>query len=208
MECPICGSKTATILKTKKINSKKNSRRELLLKCENCGQVYNESIIEEKPQTYRLVISEHEDSFKTSVELFPDQELNVGDYLQTNFGKVEITSLETTQRRESHVKARDVKTIWANSKEIPARFGISVDLHGKVASFKVETVRDFKISVDDVFKIDNYIINVYMIKTEDRKTSKGFAKARVIKRVYGRPVNLKRYDYDLTESIVSKKALE
>lgn len=142
------------------------------------------------------------------MELFPDQELNVGDYLQTNFGKVEITSLETTQRRESHVKARDVKTIWANSKEIPARFGISVDLHGKVASFKVETVRDFKISVDDVFKIDNYIINVYMIKTEDRKTSKGFAKARVIKRVYGRPVNLKRYDYDLTESIVSKKALE
>ena len=77
MECPICGSKTATILKTKKINSKKNSRRELLLKCENCGQVYNESIIEEKPQTYRLVISEHEDSFKTSVELFPDQELNL-----------------------------------------------------------------------------------------------------------------------------------
>ena len=69
MECPICGSKTATILKTKKINSKKNTRREMLLKCDECGQVYNESIVEDKPQKYRLIISEHEDSYKTFVEL-------------------------------------------------------------------------------------------------------------------------------------------
>jgi uncharacterized Zn finger protein len=208
MECPICGSNTATILKTKKINSKKNIRRELLLKCDKCGQVFNESIIEDKPQKYRLIISEHEDSYKTFIDLLPDQNLNVGDYLQTKFGKIEITSIETEQRREQHAKARDVKTIWANSKEIPARFGISVDLHGRVASYKVETARDYKIAVDDIFKIDNYIIRVHVIKTEDRKTTKGFAKARVIKRVYGRPVNFKRYDYDLTEFIVSKKAVE
>ncbi len=208
MECPICGSKTATILKTKKINSKKNTRREMLLKCDECGQVYNESIVEDKPQKYRLIISEHEDSYKTFVELIPDQKLNVGDYLQTKFGKLEITALETSERRENHAKAKDVKTIWANSKEILARFGVSVDLHGKVASYKVETARDYKIAVNDVFKIDNYIIQVYVIKTEERKTTKGFAKAEVIKRVYGRPVDFKRYDYNLTENIVSKKAVE
>ena len=65
-----------------------------------------------------------------------------------------------------------------------------------------------KIAVNDVFKIDNYIIQVYVIKTEERKTTKGFAKAEVIKRVYGRPVDFKRYDYNLTENIVSKKAVE
>ena len=181
MECPICGSKTATILKTKKINSKKNTRREMLLKCDECGQVYNESIVEDKPQKYRLIISEHEDSYKTFVELIPDQKLNVGDYLQTKFGKVEITALETSERRENHAKAKDVKTIWANSKEILARFGVSVDLHGKVASYKVETARDYKIAVNDVFKIDNYIYKYMLLKQKNVRQLKDLQKLKLLK---------------------------
>ena len=80
-------------------------------------------------------------------------------------------------------------------------------MHGKVASFKCETERDFKIAVDDILKIDKYVARVHVIKTEERKTTKGYAKAKVIKRVYAKPVKFNHYDYDLTKFIVQAKPL-
>ncbi len=207
MECPVCGANNSKVIKSKKFNTKKGVRKEVLIQCQECNQVYKDSILEEKPKEYNLIISEHENSFKTKILLFPDEILSTGDYLQTEFGNVEITSLETEERREKRVKASKIKTIWANSIEIPARFGISVDLHGLVSAYKVETSRDYEISVGDIFKIDKYIIHVHVIKTDERKLTKGFAKAKVIKRVYGRPVQQKKYDYDLTHHIISKKAI-
>ena len=207
MQCPVCGANDLKIIKSKKFNTKKGIRKEIVLQCQECNQVHKESLLEEKPEKYNLIISEHENSFKTDILLFPDQVLNVGDFLQTNFGKVEITSLETNERREEKVKASKIKTIWANSIEIPARFGISVDLHGLVSAYKVETARDYEISVGDIFKIDKYVIHVHVIKTDERKLTKGFAKAKVIKRVYGRPIKQNKYDYDLTQHIISKKTV-
>lgn len=205
MECPVCGCENSTVIKSKVINTKKGKRKELVLQCQDCNQIFKESITEKKPEEYSLIISEHEHSFKTKVPLFSNQLLSVGDYLQTEFGLVEITSLETEERREDKVYASKIKTIWANSKEIPARFGVSVDLHGVVAAYKLETIKDYEIAVGDIFKIDKYIAHVHVIKTDERKLTKGFAKAKVIKRVYCRPVRESKYDYDLTKFIVSKK---
>ena len=208
MACPVCGSEDAIILKNKEINAKAKEIREFLLKCEDCGSVYKERISQDNPKPYRLIISEHEDTHKIFIDLFPEEELAVGDFLLSELGKVKITSLELEgEKRVKKAIAKDVKTIWASSEEIPARFGVSIDLHGKVASFKCETERDFKISVDDIIKIDKYIARVHVIKTEERKTTKGYAKAKVIKRVYAKPVKFNHFDYDLTKFIVSVKPL-
>ena len=208
MVCPVCGSDEAVILKNKIINAKSKEIREFLLKCDECGSVYKERVTQDNPKTYRLIISEHEDTHKTIIDLFPDEELAVGDFLISELGKVKITSLELDdEKRVKKAVARDVRTIWASSEEIPARFGVSIDLHGKVASFKCETERDFKIAVDDILKIDKYVARVHVIKTEERKTTKGFAKAKVIKRVYAKPVKFNHYDYDLTKYIVQAKPL-
>jgi len=207
MECPVCGCDDNIVLKNKVINAKNKDIRELLLKCADCGSVYKERISQEKPKPFRLVISEYENTHKLTIDLYPDEELHVGDYLMSDLGKVKITALELDGKRANKAIAHDVKTIWASSEETPARFGVSIDLHGKVASFKLETERDFKIAVEDIIKIDNYIAKVYVIKTEERKTTKGFAKANVIKRVYARPVKFNKYDYDLTDKIVSFKPL-
>ncbi|WP_297979203.1 HVO_0476 family zinc finger protein [uncultured Methanobrevibacter sp.] len=208
MVCPVCGSDEAVVLKNKVINAKSKDIRELLLKCDDCGSVYKETITQEKPKPFRLIISEHENTHKIFIDLFPDEELHVGDYLMSELGKVKITSLELDdEKRVDKTIARDIRTIWASSEEIPARFGVSIDLHGKVASFKCETERDFKISVDDIIKIDKYIARVHVIKTEERKTTKGFARAKVIKRVYAKPVKFNRFDYDLSDFIVSFKPL-
>ena len=99
--------------------------------------------------------------------------------------------------------AEDIDTIWASYIDTPARIGISVDYGGRILSKKVELDREFEITIGDVIKLGSEIFKVRAMKTQDRKMRKGFAKAFVIKRVYGRPDrDLRRYDYDLTSKIV------
>lgn len=206
MECPICGSDDIEIINSKVKTTKKVIQEELVLKCVDCEHIFRDTISQKKPRPFRLIISEQDQSIKTTIDLPPNEELFVGDILISDYGQIEVTSIEVEGRRVKKSVIQDINTIWANSIEIPARVGISVDLHGKVASYKVDLERDFKISVNDLIKIDKYIIRVHVIKSAERKTTTGYAKACVIKRVYGKPSRMNKYDYDLTDKIVKKTA--
>lgn len=204
MECPICGSDDIEILNSKQKESKKKYMEEYLLKCFDCGHVFKDVISAKKPKSYRLIISEQNQSRKTTIELSPSDELKVGDVLLSDVGQVEVTSIEVNDTRVTKALLDDVETIWATSVEIPARIGFSVDLHGKVDSYKLDLDRDFEIAPGDVVKIENRIVKVHVIKTNERKLTSGFAKANVIKRVYSKPVKFNNFDYDLTKYIFKK----
>jgi uncharacterized Zn finger protein len=204
MECPICGSDDIEIINSKQKTTKKKFTEEYLLKCEDCGHVFRDIISLKKPRPYRLIISEQEKSHKTSIDLSPSDELKVGDVLLSELGQVEVTGIEVGDKRVDKSSLEDVDTIWASSVEIPARIGFSVDLHGEVDSYKLDLDRDFEIAPGDVIKIDNRIVKVHVIKTQERKLTSGFAKAGVIKRVYSKPVRFNNYDYDLTSNIYKK----
>ena len=161
-----------------------------------------------KPRPYRLIISEQDKSHKTTIDLSPSDELKCGDILLTELGQVEVTGIEVGDKRVNKSVLDDVNTIWASSIEIPARIGFSVDLHGKVDSYKVDLKRDFEIAPGDVVKIDKHIVKVHVIKTQERKLTSGFARAGVIKRVYSKPVKFNNYDYDLTKDIFKKTQSE
>ncbi len=204
MDCPICGSDDIEILNSKQKTTKKKLTEEYLLKCEDCGHVFKDIISLKKPRPYRLIISEKDKSHKTTIDLSPSDELKIGDNLLTEFGQVEVSGIEVEDKRVNKSKLEDVKTIWASSVEIPARIGFSVDLHGEVDSYKLDLERDFEIAPGDVVKIDNHIVKVHVIKTQERKLTSGFARANVIKRVYSKPVKFNNYDYDLTKNIFKK----
>ena len=204
MDCPICGSDDIEILNSKQKTTKKKFTEEYLLKCEECGHVYKNIISLKKPRPYRIIISEQDKSHKTTIDLSPSDELKTGDILLSEFGQVEVTSIEVGDKRVNKSKLEDVNTIWASSVEIPARIGFSVDLHGEVDSYKLDLERDFEIAPGDVVKIENHIVKVHVIKTQERKLTSGFAKAGVIKRVYSKPVRFNNYDYDLTKNIYKK----
>ena len=204
MDCPICGSDDIEILNSKQKTTKKKLTEEYLLKCEDCGHVFKDIISLKKPRPYRLIISEHDKSHKTTIDLSPSDELRIGDNLLTEFGQVEVSGIEVADKRVNESKLEDVKTIWAASVEIPARIGFSVDLHGEVDSYKLDLERDFEIAPGDVVKIDKHIVKLHVIKTQERKLTSGFAKANVIKRVYSKPVKFNNYDYDLTKNIFKK----
>lgn len=204
MECPICGSDEIEILNSKQKSSKKKFTEEYLLKCEDCGHVFKDIVSLKKPKPYRLIISEQDKSHKTTIELSPSDELKSGDVLLSDLGQVEVTSIEVGDKRVNKAKIEDIDTIWANSIEIPARIGFSVDLHGEVDSYKVDLARDFEIAPGDIVKIDKHIVKVHVVKTQERKLTSGFAKAAVITRVYSKPVKFNNFDYDLTKDIYKK----
>nr|WP_286008997.1 HVO_0476 family zinc finger protein [Methanobrevibacter woesei] len=204
MECPICGSDDVEILNSKQKSTKKKFTEELLLRCNDCQHVFRDTFSAKKPKPYRIIISEQDQSIKSTIDLSPSDELEVGDVLISELGQVEVTSIETNAKRVEKALIEDIKTIWASSVEIPARIGFSVDLHGKVDSYKLDLDRDFEIATEDIVKIDNRIVKIHVIKTNERKTTSGFAKASVIKRVYSKPIKLNNYDYDLTKYIVKK----
>lgn len=204
MECPICGSDDVEILNSKQKSTKKKFTEELLLRCNDCQHVFRDTFSAKKPKPYRIIISEQDQSIKSTIDLSPSDELEVGDVLISELGQVEVTSIETNAKRVKKALIEDIKTIWASSVEIPARIGFSVDLHGKADSYKLDLDRDFEIATEDIVKIDNRIVKIHVIKTNERKTTSGFAKASVIKRVYSKPIKLNNYDYDLTKYIVKK----
>ena len=200
MDCPICGSDDLEILNS----SKTKLMEEYLLKCRECGHVFKDIFSAKKPKPYRIIISEQDASHKTTIDLSPSDELETGDVLLSEFGQVEVTSIEVNDKRVSKSKIEDIDTIWASSIEIPARIGFSVDLHGEVDSYKLDLDRDFEIAPGDIVKIDKHIVKVHVIKTQERKLTSGFAKAGVIKRVYSKPVKFNNFDYDLTKDIFKK----
>ena len=204
MDCPICGSDDIEILNSKQKESKKKFMEEYLLKCLDCDHVFKDVFSAKKPKMYRLIISEQNRSHKTSIELSPSDELKVGDILLSDIGQVEVSSIEVNDTRVKKSIVEDIDTIWATSVEIPARIGFSVDLHGEVDSYKLDLERDFEIAPGDIVKIENHIVKVHVIKTNDRKLTSGFAKAGVIKRVYSKPVKFNNFDYDLTSNIFKK----
>lgn len=204
MDCPICGSDDLEILNSKQKSSKTKLMEEYLLKCRECGHVFKDIFSAKKPKPYRIIISEQDASHKTTIELSPSDELETGDVLLSEFGQVEVTSIEVNDKRVSKSKIEDIDTIWASSIEIPARIGFSVDLHGEVDSYKLDLDRDFEIAPGDIVKIDKHIVKVHVIKTQERKLTSGFAKAGVIKRVYSKPVKFNNFDYDLTKDIFKK----
>jgi len=199
MNCTQCGSESCEILKTKGKKSK-----ELLLQCNECGNIFRETVAVEKPLKIRVVVSEYESSHKTSVDLYPDEKLEFEGVLDLDGRPAQITSIENNRGgRVMVADASDIDTIWASYIDTPARVGISVDYGGRILSKKVEVDREFEFTIGDVVKLGSELFKVRAMKTQDRKMRKGFAKAFVIKRVYGRPDrDLRRYDYDLTNKIV------
>ena len=199
MKCPVCESESYEILKSKGKHSK-----ELLLKCEECGNVYRETIIREKPVDVRIVISEFEKSKKAFIKLYPDEVLMVDDILDLDGKEVAVNSIEIkSSARVYKSPISDIETIWASSMDIPSRVGISVDFGGRITSKKVDVDRDFEFTVGDIVKMGNLIFKINSLKTIERKLRKGFAKAYVTKRVYGRPLEeFVRYNYDLSSNIV------
>lgn len=205
MKCPVCDSESHEIIKTKGKNTK-----EILLKCNECGNTFRETIKIPKMVECRVIISKFEESEKNRIKLYPDEILQVGEVLVVDSEEVEITSLENKRGgRVSKSPVSELETIWASSLAGPARVGISIDYGGRIYSKKVEVDRDFQFTVGDVVKMGRAVFRIKSMKTITTKKRKGSALAEQTKRVYGRPASRNdRFKYDLTTKVVENENKE
>ena len=199
MKCPVCDSESCEILKTKGKNTK-----DVLLKCNECGNTFRETITIPKMVECRVIISKFEESVKKTIKIYPDEVLEAGEVLIVDDEEVEITSLENIRGgRVLKSPVSELVTIWAASLAGPARVGISIDYGGRILSRKVEVERDFQFNVGDVVKLERAVFQIKSMKTITSRVRKGGAVAEQIKRVYGRPADKRdRFQYDLTSKIV------
>lgn len=202
MTCPVCDFEEYEILK-----SKGKKVKELLVKCESCGHVYHETAPQEAHEVnIRVIISEFEKSWKSSINLYSDEYLEVGTLLFIDEKDVEVTSIENKAgNRVYECPVIDIKTIWLKSLDTPSRIGISIDHQGNVISHKIEIEPDFIFTIGDVGEIKGLKFRIYGIKTLERSMKKGFAYSRVIKRVYGKLLPSKdnsKVKYELSEYVV------
>ncbi len=202
MTCPICGHEDYEVIK---IKGKK--KKDLLVKCDQCSHVYHEYVDDDvRPINVRVVISEFEKSWRSEIELFSDEYLEVGTLLYIDDKDVEVTSIENTEsHRVDECPVEDILTIWAKSLDTLARIGLSIDYKGDVLSHKLEIEKDFIFTIGDVCQVNTEKFQIYAFKTLERNMRKGYAYAKVIKRIYGKLLPLSdtsKVQYDLSDYVI------
>ncbi|KUH32947.1 translation initiation factor 2 [Thermococcus celericrescens] len=178
--CPECGSDDVEVIKER--------GRELTLRCNECGNVW--IITLPKLIKVPLIVSKHERSFRTSVELPEGEEIRVGDIVETEDDEVRITGIELEgDRRVERAEIGEIRTLWGESLTYPKVIKVSIYLpKGVTQAFKVKVGRDEEFVVGEVLEVGGYTFRIEKIKTETKMLRHGGARADKIVSIMGHSI--------------------
>jgi uncharacterized Zn finger protein len=178
--CPECGSDDVEVIKERE--------RELTLRCNECGNVWHVTL----PKLIKvpLIVSKHERSFRTSVELPEGEEIRVGDIVETEDDEVRITGIELEgDRRVERAEIGEIRTLWGESLTYPKVIKVSIYLpKGVTQAFKVKVDRDEEFVVGEVLEVGGYTFRIEKIKTETKMLRHGGARADRIVSIMGHSI--------------------
>lgn len=137
-----------------------------------------------------LIVSKHERSFKTFMELPEGEEIKVGDIVETEDDGVRITGIELEgDKRVNRAKIGEIKTLWGESLTYPKVIKVSIYLpKGVTQAFKVKVLRDEEFVVGEVLEVGGYTFRVEKIKTETKMLHHGKARADKIVALMGHSI--------------------
>ena len=178
--CPECGSDDVEVIKER--------GRELTLRCGECGNVWHVTL--PKLVKVPLIVSKHERSFKSEVELPEGEEIKVGDIVETENDEVRITGIELDEnKRVNKAKVEEVRTLWGESLTYPKIIKVSIYLpKGVTQAFRVKVPRDEEFVVGEVLEVGGYTFRVEKIKTETKMLRHGGARADKIVSIMGHSI--------------------
>ena len=195
-ECPVCGDLTPhEILKSKE--SKKYAK--YIVKCLECDTIH-EVEFSVKLKDVNVIISRYDESEKKCVQLPIDEVIKVGDEIEVDGEALEVTAIDTHEKRVSSSKVDDIKTIWAKSISIPKKVGISINDRNTTYSVNVLVPQDYVFDSETTYRVGRLFFKIKMIKTEKGKFKREIA--RKIKRIYAVSSKPVRNYEDLTDNIV------
>lgn len=186
LRCDTCGDMPHRVLRGK-VGGKAELVFEGVVKCTKCGTVRSVVTREPRPITVPIVVSWLETSERTSLEFSPDEEVRVGDEIDLDDTRVEITALEAGGARVAAAKAGDLSTIWAKRVD-KVRVKFSVNKGNRTVAHDVLAAPDEEFAVGDIVDLGKERAIVHHVRTQHRTIHEGSARADEIVRMYGRVV--------------------
>ncbi|CAD5244559.1 HVO_0476 family zinc finger protein [Thermococcus camini] len=178
--CPECGSDDVEVIRER--------GRELTLKCNECSNIWHVTL----PKLIKvpLIVSKHERSFRTFVELPEGEEIKVGDIVETEDDEVRITGIELEgEKRVNKGMIGEIKTLWGESLTYPKVIKVSIYLpKGVTQAFRVKVGRDEEFVVGEVLEVGGYTFRIEKIKTETKMLRHGKARADKIVSIMGHSI--------------------
>lgn len=186
LECPKCGETMHRILKGK-VSGKKGETLECVVKCTECGEVRKETIKREKPVTVKVIVSSDDKSKRMDVELPPSDEVVVGDRMMVDGYEVEVSSLESGEKRVEVALVKEIDAIWTKrADKIKVKFSISKG--PRTLSKEMFAQPDEEFFVGDMVELGRMKVVIHKIKCKDKFVREGSAQASSIVRIYAKGI--------------------
>jgi len=158
------------------------------VKCGACGAVRSVATREEKPVSVPIVVSVGQASARSEIEFAPDELVAVGDRLDFDGHRIEVTALEVGERRVPMGKASSVKTVWAKQVD-RTKVKLSVNKGNRTVAHELDAAPDEEFEVGDIVDLGRERVLIHRIHVREGRTlRRGSASAEDIVRMYAKRV--------------------
>ena len=183
-DCDECGEVMHRVLKGR-ISGRRDIVFNGVVKCQSCGKISEVTIRETRPVKVSVVLSWMGDSQKVEQEMDPDGVLRVGDMIEMDSGKAEITAIESGERRVPESKTKDIGTLWAKRAD-QIRVKVSLLRKGRISPRDIFAEPDHEFCVGDAIDLGKFSAVIRQIKVARKTLYKGCARASDIKRIFAK----------------------
>lgn len=186
LECPNCGRTPHRVIRGR-LSRGREIVVEGVVRCTTCGFTRRETYRELRPLDVRLIISQGENSERSSLELSSKELVRVGDRFDMPGGQVEVTAIEVEDRRVTQAAAEEVGVLWSKRVDrVPVKF--SVNKGRKTLAFTLHVPPDEEFEVGELVELGGERAVIHRIKRIHGVLLQGAARAEDIQRVYCKAV--------------------
>ncbi len=194
LECPNCGRAPHRVLRGR-LSQGEKLVLEGVFRCLRCGHTRRDTHREWAPVQVPLVISDGDASRKVEVDLFPDEEVRVGDSLEAKGRLVRITAIEVGERRVPNAPVETITTLWSQRADrVTVKF--SLNRGRRTIPYELRALSDEEFQIGDLVRLGREQAVIRRINTHRGTLRDGVVPARDIVRVYcyavGRPRSHRR----------------
>jgi len=192
-KCTFCNEESiCRVIKSRKAGKLKIKA---LLKCPACGKGFDLELDLPKMITIRTIISNLDESEKTTIQLPEGHELREGDEIMIGDTCVQVMSMEVGAKRPKKAKVEDIDTLWTRYfNELLVKVSINLGRITRAESFLAEPEDEFVVYED--IEIGGRKLYIYKLKTHHKMLYRPGASASVrdIVRLYCKPAKFKKDD--------------
>lgn len=185
LDCEACGEITLHEVVHGKVTKK---ALELTVRCRQCNATRHHTQKEAETTSLPVVISEGDESKRTTLEIEIDEVLCAGDELLVDGVPVQVRAIEVGhERRVEAAPAGEVTTLWTVRFD-KVRVKFSINLGARTKSAEVAAAPDEEFRVGEMVHAAGTPAVIHRIKTFDKVVQRGMVEARDIVRVYCKAV--------------------